>query len=217
MDHRLRWLHVAFVVRAEEPAGFFDGGLVAEAGEYVEQLALIRLSVAGAVGGYERETGRTRQLDGALVARFFVAKEVALQFGVDVARAEDRGEPVDALAAGALLDRFGERAALVAGEADQAFGELGEVVHGRGGLAFRRVELHLGDQAAEVAVAGFALGQQRIAGAVDGGDLGSDVGADAALLRLFVEANDAGEAVAVEHRDAGLVERGACVGDLFGE
>ena len=42
---------MAEAVAAEEPAGFVDGGVVADGGEDVEEFAIFRCGAADAVGG----------------------------------------------------------------------------------------------------------------------------------------------------------------------
>ena len=93
-------------------------------------------------------------------------------------------------------------------QADQAFGEFRELFRRGRAFAFLGAQLHAGDQAAEVLIAGAIFGQQRIAKAVGAGDLRADVRADAELLRGHVETGGAGDVVAVEHRQGRDVELG---------
>src|SRR5580704_6016974 len=82
---------------------------------------------------------------------------MALEFDVDVAGAENSDEPID-LAAGfieaALLQGCRQRALRSAGQADQALGVLFELFCTDRAFAFLCAQLHFGDQAAKILVAG---------------------------------------------------------------
>src|SRR5258708_40283949 len=83
--------------------------------------------------------------------------EVALQFDVDVFVSENADQSVDLTASfidAALLQGSGQRAFRAAGEADEAFGMLFEFLWSDCAFAFFGAQLHFGDQAAEVLVAG---------------------------------------------------------------
>jgi hypothetical protein len=83
--------------------------------------------------------------------------EMALQFDVDVARAEDSDQAIE-LVAGccrtALVEGCGERAFVASSEADESFGVLLQFFLRDGALAFPGAQLHFGDQAAEILIAG---------------------------------------------------------------
>ena len=79
-------LEMALGIAREQAARFGQRGLVMQAGEDVEHFALRFRRVADAVGGDQGQLEAARELDGGLIARFFVAIEMALQFDVDVAR-----------------------------------------------------------------------------------------------------------------------------------
>ena len=69
-----------------------------------------------------------RDFEGGLVARFFFAAEVALQFDVDIVAAEEFAELFDGCGRGfdsALSEGMRERAFLASGEADEPGGAFG--------------------------------------------------------------------------------------------
>ncbi len=179
--------------------------LLTDAGEDVEDFALLRRRMADAVGGEQGQAQPPREFDRRLVAGLFLPAEVALQFGVDVVLAEHQEGFVE------------RRSALGAGEADEALGELGDLLHGGRPFALGGAQLHLRDQAAEVLVALSRLAQQRPPGSVGARDFGADEGADADLFGRHVEAGSAIDAVAVEQRHGRHVEFGAGVGQFFGQ
>ena len=100
----------------QQPAGGFQGRVISDAGEHIEQLAPPRLVQRDAVGGHQRQPERARQFDQGLVARLLVAVEVALQLDVNVLAAEGANKLFQARAVGPR------------GQADQAFGELLELL-----------------------------------------------------------------------------------------
>ena len=199
--HFLRAFQMALGVDGEQPAGFMNGGLVADAGENVERFAGFGRGVAHAVGGEERQAVMAGEIDESLVERFFGAIVVALEFDEDVLCAE----------------QFEEAGVGTRGEADQALRELGEFFGSGRAFAFFRAHLHAGDQSAEVLIAGAIFGQQRIAVAVGAGDLGADVCAEPGLFRGHVEAGGAGDVVAVEDGEGREVERGGAGDQFFGD
>ena len=111
--------------------------MMADAGEHVEQLALLRIGVRGMIGRDDGDAQRRRAVEDRLIPGLLLAMVVALQFGIEMMRAEDIGESLVGMA----------------GKADESAGELGDLVEGGGAFAFRRAELHAGDEATEVAVA----------------------------------------------------------------
>ncbi len=82
---------MALGVAREQAAGFGERGLVFEAGEDVEDFAARFGGVGDAVGGDERKVERAGEIDGGLVAGFFGAIVMALEFDVYVFVAEDSG------------------------------------------------------------------------------------------------------------------------------
>ena len=68
--------------------------MIADAGEDVENLAIAGRGIATPLVASSGSCSATRNFNGRLVARFFFAIEVALQFDVNVVLAEDAGEPV---------------------------------------------------------------------------------------------------------------------------
>ena len=92
LRHFGRALEVAFGVAREQTAGFGERGFVMQAGEDIEHFALRSGGVADAVGGDQRQFETAREIDRGLIARFFFAIEMALEFDIDVARSEGAGE-----------------------------------------------------------------------------------------------------------------------------
>jgi hypothetical protein len=116
--------------------------VVADAGEHVEQLALVGRGVADAVGGQQRQTQGARNAHGSLIAMLLVAVVVALQFDIHIARAEDVHQPLDlaqCLVIAAARQRRRQRAFVAAGQADQAFGKLRDIGQQRRALGLVRL------------------------------------------------------------------------------
>src|SRR5581483_4214342 len=90
--HFFRRFEVALGVARQKPAGSVENFVMAETGEYVENLARSGPGVAHTVGGEERKIERAGNFDGGLVAGFFCTIEVALQFDINVFAAKNAGE-----------------------------------------------------------------------------------------------------------------------------
>ena len=159
--------------------------------------------VVGVVGGQEADPhllgdGAQAGVAGAVRLQSVVAHlhEVALGAeGVAVAPGHLAGGARPPGAQGA-----GELAPGAAGEDDQPLPPGGEGVEGDGGPVAPAPAVGLGEQGAEVAVAGEVLGQEDGVGRAGGGvqgQLGADDGLQVAPLRLRGEADDAGDAVVV--------------------
>jgi hypothetical protein len=105
---------------------------------------------------------RAGKVDGEAVAGLFFAVKVALEFDINVLGAEDSDESIDLLPSfidAALLQGCGERAFVTAGEADQSFGVFFKFLGRDCAFTFLGAQLHFGDEAAEVLVAGAGLNQ----------------------------------------------------------
>ena len=85
---------MALAIDAEEAAGFVDVSLLADAGENVVQLLVLRFCIADAVRGDQRQFQSSRQIDETNVVTLFASAEMALQLEVRSVF-EDAGDPVD--------------------------------------------------------------------------------------------------------------------------
>ena len=145
--------------------------MVPNRGECIAEFAGFSSGVADAVGGEQRKIQRAGDVDGSAVAGFFFALEMALQFDVDVFVSEDGDESIDLATSfidAALLYGCGQRPFCTAGEADQAIGMLFEFFDADCAFAFFGAQLHFGDEAAEILVAGAGGDEERKAeGIVD--------------------------------------------------
>ena len=153
---------------------------------------------------------RPREFDGGLVAGFFGAVEVALEFNEDVAGAEGSDESVQRVGRRLCAKSPGEGTFRAAGQADQAFGEFGKVGGGGGGfVAGLRVfradpQFHPGYELAEVLVALLIADEEGVARAVRRRDFGSDMRLDADLFRRTEE----------PRRSVNAIDVGQCHGRL---
>ena len=110
----LEWRSAFF---ASSLAGFENGRFVVDAGEGVEQIALVFEGVRDAVGGEQRQLQFAGDGDGGLVAMLLGAIVVALEFDEDVVTAENLRQ-----AATVLLDDLRS-----SGEADQPGRVFGDI------------------------------------------------------------------------------------------
>ena len=161
--HLARRLEMALGVGQQAAPGGVQGGLLAQAGEHVEQRAPARQGVAHVVGGDERNAVPVRQRRQGAVESLLGRVEVALQIDVQAAGEEALQAAQDR--AGALLvaapHRLGQGAVGTARQADQSLAAPFEILPEGAGLPLRRALLGVGQQPAQVAIAG-ALGDQEI-------------------------------------------------------
>ena len=115
----------------------------------VEQRPLFRRRKADAAGRDERHAKRLGEADERLVVVFLIALQVPLQLDVGIAAAERADDAIEQAADAEPLGAE-QRAA---GHGDEAGGEAVELVDRQRALAFRRAQLHLRQQAAEIAPA----------------------------------------------------------------
>src|SRR5580692_6856045 len=142
---------------------------MANRGESVAEFASFGSGVADSVGGQQRKIQRTRDIDRRAIAGFFFALEMTLQFNVDVAGAKDSYQLIDdspRFVDATLPQRSGQRAFRAAGEADESGSVLLQFVGTDRALAFLRAQLHLGDQAAKILVAGARGDEERKTGKI---------------------------------------------------
>ena len=90
VTHGARGADLALGVAGEQAAGVLELGAVADGGEDVEDLALVLGGVADAVGGEHGQAQGFGEAESGLIAPFFVAFAVALQFDVHVAGPKSR-------------------------------------------------------------------------------------------------------------------------------
>ena len=131
--------------------------MVADGGEGVTKLAALRDGVVDSVGGQQRKIQRLGDGDGGAIAGFFFALKMALQFDINILGTEDSDNLIDLAASfvdAALLQSGCQWAFRAAGEADEALGMLLKFFGEDCALAFFGAQLHFGDQAAEVLIAG---------------------------------------------------------------
>src|SRR5581483_369566 len=104
---------------------------MADGGEQILYFAVVCGCVADAVGGEDWQPEGARDAEGGLIASFFFALLVALEFDVDVVGAEDADELFDCFTTCRFAttgERCGERAFVAASEAYESVCILGEVV-----------------------------------------------------------------------------------------
>ncbi len=88
--HLFRPFQVSLRARLEEAAGRIDRGVVADAGEDVEEVLVAPAGIAGAVRGDEGEAMRAGEVEENGIAGLLVADPVPLQLDVETARKECR-------------------------------------------------------------------------------------------------------------------------------
>ena len=193
-----------------------------------------------AVGRDDRHAECRRQIDERLVVRFFVAAEMPLQLDVHAVAAEQADETIDQ-AADAVAAAVERRAA---DERDEAAGPAVQILQRQRAFAFRRAQLHAGDQPAEVSIALLAFRRGRAAprwkgwradGGTDPSSRRSDpalpallplpsslivssapmIGAEAGGRRGLVKPGRAVHAVAIEQRHRRIAELGGAIDDRF--
>ena len=83
-------------IQRQQAARRIERFAMTDAGEYIEDFALVRRRIVDAARRQQRQVERPRNADRRAVAMLFLAVEVALQFDVDITRTED-ASPVSRL------------------------------------------------------------------------------------------------------------------------
>src|SRR5579862_843805 len=128
----LRRFQVAFAVARQQPAGGIERAVIADAGEDVEDLALLRASVLRALGCQQRKLQTACQLDCSLIAGLLRAVIVALQLNINIFSPVKRDQPLELrarLTETAALQCVRQRTFVAPSQTDEAgriFGEIGE-------------------------------------------------------------------------------------------
>ncbi len=119
--HLLRRSQEAFGIARKQASSGRQRAMVADGGEGIAKLPPLRNGVADAVGGQQRKIQRTRNVDRSAIAGLFFALKMPLQFNVDIFRAENSDELIDAAPCfvhAALLQSRSQRPLRPAGKAD---------------------------------------------------------------------------------------------------
>jgi len=164
--HFGRRFQMAFGIAREEASGGIQIAMMADAGEYVQHFTLVGKRMAHRIGGHERQRQFARDLPRRLIARFFLAAEMPLQFDIDVLATEEIAKLPDRLRRlrySALHKRMRQRPFFAAGKANQAGRAAGEVFRSDLALAFFRMQFHVRNQAAKILISGAALYEQWVA------------------------------------------------------
>jgi hypothetical protein len=240
--HLLRRSQVAARIDGEQTTGVRQRFAIADAGEDVEDLAVVLRGVAHAVGGDHGKMERRGDAQRCLVAPLLFPLLVALELDVYIVAAIDGDQPINSRAAlrlTATRERCRERTLVAAGKADQSAGELLQIVDAGRAFGFGQLtHLVARDHLAEVLVASTRGAEQRkshglrrahVAGRLTHpwrggeliaqlayGDLCADVAFDLELLCHGVEARRPVEAVAIGEGHRGHFERDGLLSQRLG-
>ena len=202
-------LEMALIIRAEEPAGGVEMGVLAGAGEDVQHGALLALRVEHAIRRKQRDAPRAGQLHELRDGQFFATPQMALQLHIDISRAENREEPREhGLGAERIVRRqkTPQRPLFVAGQRDEAFGKGREFAPTDGRIGFRPAQPRLSHEAAKILVARTRGHEHRQDRAILHGQFAADDGLDPGLPRFRIKARRAIDAVPVAKRHRGQAQ-----------
>ncbi len=202
-------LHVELVRLELEAARRVEVVAGPDAEQDVVRLGLVLADVVEVVGDDQRQADLRRELEELAVEPGLLGQAVVLELEVEVVLAQDLAV-LPGHMAGQLpvldLERLGDLAAQTGRQADQALAVLREVLAVDARLVVVAVDVGVGDEAAQVLVAGVVLGQQDqveglgvglalLVGHRAAGDvrLDPDDGLDALVLRGLVEGDRAVE------------------------
>src|ERR1700722_15041400 len=99
---------MAFIVPFEKSSSLFEPAMIPNAGEHIENLAVVGTSVANAIGRKQGQMHARRDLNRSLNAVLFGRVEMTLHFDKHVAFPENRNQSFD-LEAGFCFPAFGKR------------------------------------------------------------------------------------------------------------
>ena len=204
----------------------------------IKNLAVLLRCVAHAVGCNHGQPVHGCQAEQQLVAAFFIALLVALEFEIDIAVPVNCGEPFHELACfvvSAACQRRGNWAFVASGDADQSGGELFEVFECGGALGLCCLpHLEARDELAKILVTDLRCAEQydawrlvrvlmrqprrRCEFVADGADrdLCADARFHSAMLGRRMKARDTIETIAVGKGDGGHIELGRAFCERLG-
>ena len=212
-------LEMALGIAAQQAAGVREHTVMANAGEDIQQLALLGQRVRDAISSQQRQLQLSRDGHRSLVARFLFAAEMALQFDVNIFPAERAAKLLHAFDGGvepALRQSVRERTFVAPRQADQAATHRGDFLVLDASLPFARAKLHPRDQTAQILIALARFDQQGIAPARRGRDFRADMRANGKFFRRQMKTGRAVHAVPIEQRHGGHIVFRAHAGQFFG-
>ena len=160
--HLPRAFQMPLTLRREEPSRGVERRVVADRGQNIVQILVLRPGITRAVGREDRQAHSPRQVEEGPVAVLFLAQAMALQLDMEAAR-EDRGEPLESPARGVqplARQRARCRPLLSARQAVKPLRVRRDLFPGRGGLSLGLSRRAGRDQAAKVLVAGAVLDEE---------------------------------------------------------
>ena len=80
---------MALGIAREQASGGGESAVMANAGENVQHFPFVRQRVAHAIGRQQRQRQFARNFDGRLIARFFFAAKMPLQFDINIFAAKE--------------------------------------------------------------------------------------------------------------------------------
>jgi hypothetical protein len=162
IEHFAAAFQMPFAVRAEDPTGSIQMGVLPDAGEDVEETFVLGSGMADAVRGDDRQTEAVCHLQKCLVARLFVPLPMPLELDVEVLW-KDLREVLEQLLGGATaipVEGLGQGSLFTAGQTVKTLGVGGDEVPVCQCFSLRSVSCRCGQQLAEVPVAGAAGDEQ---------------------------------------------------------
>jgi len=162
---------VTLGILRQQPSGRFQRAMVANAGEHIQNLPLLRMRVCSSVCSNHWQPEASRHFHHVLIAYLVLTTEVALHLGVRLLLSKQEE------------CRLQRRAALGACEAHQTFGMRRNFFRSGSAFAFCRAKFQCRNQPAEVLISALRFAQQRLACAVSAGDFRADMCPYAEFLR----------------------------------
>src|SRR5688500_11900594 len=113
------------------------------------------------------------------------------------------------------VDGTRERAFFIAGKGDQAGRKFREFIPAEGALAFGRAEMTIGEETAEILVAGAGFDEDGEDGTILHGEFRAHDGSHAGFAGFGVKTRGTVNAIAVREGDGGETEFGGGFGEMF--
>ena len=154
--------------------------MIPNAGKDVQQLALLRASIAHAIGGQQRQAQSLRNFHSRLIVRFFLPAEMPLEFNINIVPAKHGAEllhAVDGRFDPSSRQGIRQGALFSARQANQPLGLRRHLFRKSMTFGFFPSQFHLRDQPAKVLITCTRFDQQGIAPAFRGRHFGAHVSA----------------------------------------
>ena len=193
---------MALGIARQKPPSRGEIAMIANTCEHIQDFALPRLRITNAIRRQQRQLQLPRDFNGSMIARFFIAAKMPLQFHVNVLSPKQFAKPLHALHSArnaSVRQRMRERPLLASRQADESARLFSNFLRRNISFTFSRAQFHPRNQPAQILITLARRHQQRIPPAFRRRHFRANVRLNRNLLRSQIKTRRAIHSVAIEH------------------